>query len=84
MLTGCRLTVAHCVWPCACVPLQRRRHNHRQHHQANPRTITLPPHAPPQIDLRFAEREQGSLVVVVAPVARFADIGFNAGERVTG
>jgi len=34
-----------------------------------------------QIDLRFADRDEGNLVVVVAPVARFADIGFNAGAR---
>jgi hypothetical protein len=34
-----------------------------------------------QIDLRFASPSQGNLEVVVAPVLRFADIGFNAGER---
>ncbi|KIZ01281.1 PsbP domain-containing protein 4 [Monoraphidium neglectum] len=35
-----------------------------------------------EIDLRFGERQQGNLVVVVAPVARFADIGFNADVRI--
>jgi hypothetical protein len=33
-----------------------------------------------QIDLRFACPEQGNLSVVVAPVLRFADVGYNAGE----
>ncbi|KAK9832843.1 hypothetical protein WJX81_006562 [Elliptochloris bilobata] len=31
-----------------------------------------------EIDVRFANRDQGSLAVVVAPVLRFADVGFNA------
>jgi hypothetical protein len=31
-----------------------------------------------QIDLRYTSREQGDLAVVVAPILRFADIGFNA------
>jgi hypothetical protein len=35
-----------------------------------------------QIDLRFACPEQGNLQVVVAPVLRFADVGYNAGESV--
>lgn len=35
-----------------------------------------------EIDLRFADRDEGNLVVVVAPVARFADIGFNADVRI--
>ncbi|GFH32668.1 PsbP domain-containing protein, partial [Haematococcus lacustris] len=30
------------------------------------------------IDLRYSSREQGEVTVVVAPVMRFADIGFNA------
>jgi hypothetical protein len=36
-----------------------------------------------QIDLRFACPEEGNLQVVVAPVLRFADVGYNAGELVT-
>ncbi|GBF95417.1 hypothetical protein Rsub_08379 [Raphidocelis subcapitata] len=35
-----------------------------------------------EIDLRFADRDQGNLVIVVAPVARFAEIGFNADIRI--
>ncbi|KAL6755585.1 hypothetical protein V8C86DRAFT_2674101 [Haematococcus lacustris] len=31
-----------------------------------------------EIDLRYSSREQGEVTVVVAPVMRFADIGFNA------
>lgn len=31
-----------------------------------------------QIDLRFGDKEQGALQVVVAPVLRFKDVGFNA------
>jgi hypothetical protein len=31
-----------------------------------------------QIDLRYTSREQGDVAVVVAPILRFADIGFNA------
>jgi hypothetical protein len=34
----------------------------------------------PQIDLRFASPAEGNLEVVVAPVLRFADVGYNAGE----
>lgn len=34
-----------------------------------------------QIDLRFSSPDQGNLQVVVAPVLRFADVGFNAGEQ---
>lgn len=33
-----------------------------------------------QIDLRFANPSQGNLEVVVAPVLRFADVGYNASE----
>lgn len=35
-----------------------------------------------EIDLRFSSKEQGSLQVVVAPVLRFADVGFNADVRI--
>ena len=35
-----------------------------------------------QIDLRFTNPEQGSLAVVVAPVLRFIDVGFNADIRI--
>jgi len=35
-----------------------------------------------QIDLRFASKDAGNLQVVVAPVLRFADIGFNADVRI--
>lgn len=35
-----------------------------------------------EIDLRFADRQQGNLIVVVAPVARFQDIPFNADVRI--
>jgi hypothetical protein len=35
-----------------------------------------------QIDLRFGNKDQGNLAVVVAPVLRFADIGFNADIRI--
>lgn len=31
-----------------------------------------------QIDLRYANRGQGDVIVVVAPVLRFKDVGFNA------
>ena len=31
-----------------------------------------------QIDLRYANAEQGNLEVVVAPIARFLDVGENA------
>lgn len=41
--------------------------------------VATPPLA--QIDLRFGDKEQGALQVVVAPVLRFKDVGFNA--RVT-
>lgn len=37
---------------------------------------------PVQIDLRFTNPEQGSLAVVVAPVLRFIDVGFNADIRI--
>ena len=36
----------------------------------------------PQIDLRFTNPDQGSLAVVVAPVLRFLDVGFNADIRI--
>lgn len=32
----------------------------------------------PQIDLRYADPKQGDVIVVVAPVLRFKDVGFNA------
>lgn len=35
-----------------------------------------------QIDLRFSSRDQGNLAVVVAPVLRFIDVGFNADVRI--
>lgn len=35
-----------------------------------------------QIDLRFGNKDQGNLAVVVAPVLRFADVGFNADVRI--
>ncbi|KAF8064524.1 PPD4 [Scenedesmus sp. PABB004] len=35
-----------------------------------------------EIDLRFARPDQGNLQVVVAPVLRFADVGFNADVRI--
>lgn len=35
-----------------------------------------------QIDLRFANKDEGKLQVVVAPVLRFADVGFNADVRI--
>jgi hypothetical protein len=31
-----------------------------------------------QIDLRYGNRDEGSLEVVVAPVLRFLDVGYNA------
>ncbi|GIL48056.1 hypothetical protein Vafri_4764 [Volvox africanus] len=31
-----------------------------------------------EIDLRYQNKEQGDLAVVVAPVLRFMDVGFNA------
>jgi hypothetical protein len=34
-----------------------------------------------EVDLRFQSKEEGDISVVVAPVARFADIGFNASVR---
>jgi hypothetical protein len=33
------------------------------------------------VDLRFQNKDEGNLSVVVAPVARFSDIGFNADVR---
>ncbi|KAK9814544.1 hypothetical protein WJX72_007668 [[Myrmecia] bisecta] len=35
-----------------------------------------------EIDLRFTNPNQGSLAVVVAPVLRFIDVGFNADMRI--
>jgi hypothetical protein len=32
--------------------------------------------------LRFASKDEGTLQVVVAPVLRFADVGFNANVRI--
>ncbi len=32
----------------------------------------------PQIDLRYQNKEQGDVAVVVAPVLRFMDVGYNA------
>ena len=40
------------------------------------------PCLPFQIDLRFGNRVQGSLSVVVAPVLRFVDVGYNADVRI--
>ncbi len=31
-----------------------------------------------QIDLRYANSKQGDVIVIVAPVLRFKDVGFNA------
>lgn len=36
---------------------------------------------PLQIDLRFGKEDEGSMAIVVAPVLRFADVGFNADVR---
>ncbi len=36
----------------------------------------------PQIDLRYAGDNEGELSVVVAPVLRFLDVGFNANVRI--
>ncbi|GAX72755.1 hypothetical protein CEUSTIGMA_g211.t1 [Chlamydomonas eustigma] len=35
-----------------------------------------------EIDLRFSSKDQGELAVVVAPVLRFVDIGFNANIKI--
>lgn len=35
-----------------------------------------------QIDLRYVSKAEGNLAVVVAPVLRFTDIGFNADVRI--
>ncbi len=35
-----------------------------------------------QIDLRYSSKEQGELSVVVAPVLRFVDVGFNASVKI--
>ncbi|KAK9907470.1 hypothetical protein WJX75_004198 [Coccomyxa subellipsoidea] len=35
-----------------------------------------------EIDLRFSNKDQGSLAVVVAPLLRFIDVGFNADVRI--
>lgn len=34
-----------------------------------------------EIDLRFGNEQEGSMAIVVAPVLRFADVGFNADVR---
>lgn len=39
-------------------------------------------HLVPQIDLRYTSKEMGEIAVVVAPVLRFADIGFNANVKI--
>eukprot|EP00884_Botryococcus_braunii_P009125 jgi/Botrbrau1/18213/Bobra.53_1s0072.2 len=35
-----------------------------------------------EIDLRFGNKDQGNLAIVVAPILRFADVGFNADIRI--
>jgi len=35
-----------------------------------------------EIDLRYSSKEMGELAIIVAPVMRFADIGFNANVRI--
>ena len=35
-----------------------------------------------QIDLRFGKEQDGALAIVVAPVLRFLDVGFNADVRI--
>lgn len=35
-----------------------------------------------QIDLRFGNELEGSLAIVVAPVLRFRDVGFNSDVRI--
>ena len=35
-----------------------------------------------EIDLRYTSKEQGELAVVVAPVLRFVDVGFNASVKI--
>jgi hypothetical protein len=35
-----------------------------------------------QIDLRFGNEQEGGMAVVVAPVLRFLDVGFNADVRI--
>lgn len=35
-----------------------------------------------EIDLRYGKEDSGSLFVVVAPVLRFADVGYNANVRI--
>jgi hypothetical protein len=35
-----------------------------------------------EVDLRFKDKKEGDLAVVVAPVLRFADIGFNANVKI--
>jgi len=35
-----------------------------------------------QIDLRFGNEEEGGMAVVVAPVLRFLDVGFNSDVRI--
>ena len=41
-------------------------------------TVTKPCGTLPQIDLRYDNRDQGEVNVIVAPVLRFKDVGFNA------
>eukprot|EP00983_Pelagomonas_calceolata_P110155 1159638-Pelagomonas_calceolata.AAC.3 len=35
-----------------------------------------------QVDLRYSSKEEGSLQVVVAPVLRFIDVGYNANVKI--
>lgn len=35
-----------------------------------------------QIDLRFAKDSDGAMAIVVAPVLRFLDVGFNSDVRI--
>jgi len=35
-----------------------------------------------QVDLRYSSKDQGSLQVVVAPVLRFIDVGYNANVKI--
>ena len=37
---------------------------------------------PPRLDLRLKSPEDGDVAVVVAPVLRFADVGFNADVKI--
>lgn len=47
-------------------------------HRANLLCTTLRSLVALQIDLRYADAKQGDVIVVVAPVLRFKDVGFNA------